>query len=83
MSDSSEIEGTVETYINDNYYLKLSSDPVKFEPVNDITDVFFDDSKQQVRLFYKFFVKVYQYLQYKYMYIYTYYFLMIFFRYLL
>lgn len=47
MSTSSEVEGT-ESEANE-YYLELSPEPVKFEPVNDVTDVFFDDSKQQVR----------------------------------
>ncbi|XP_078039497.1 regulator of MON1-CCZ1 complex protein bulli [Augochlora pura] len=31
-----------------NYYLELSSDPIKFESVSCLTNVFFDDSKQQV-----------------------------------
>lgn len=33
---------------NDDYYLELSSDPIKFESVSCFTNVFFDDSKQQV-----------------------------------
>lgn len=33
---------------NDDYYLELSSDPIKFESVSCLTNVFFDDSKQQV-----------------------------------
>ncbi|KAI4484158.1 hypothetical protein M0804_007614 [Polistes exclamans] len=33
---------------NDDYYLELSSDPIKFESVSSLTNVFFDDSKQQV-----------------------------------
>ncbi|XP_076635775.1 regulator of MON1-CCZ1 complex protein bulli [Colletes latitarsis] len=32
----------------DDYYLELSSDPIKFESVSCLTNVFFDDSKQQV-----------------------------------
>lgn len=33
---------------HDDYYLELSSDPIKFESVSCVTNVFFDDSKQQV-----------------------------------
>ncbi|XP_053973264.1 regulator of MON1-CCZ1 complex [Hylaeus volcanicus] len=33
---------------DDDYYLELSSDPIKFESVSCLTNVFFDDSKQQV-----------------------------------
>ncbi|XP_017885541.1 regulator of MON1-CCZ1 complex [Ceratina calcarata] len=33
---------------DDNYYLELSSDPIRFESVSSLTNVFFDDSKQQV-----------------------------------
>lgn len=33
---------------NDDYYLELSSDPIRFESVSCLTNVFFDDSKQQV-----------------------------------
>ncbi|XP_014235471.1 uncharacterized protein C18orf8 [Trichogramma pretiosum] len=46
MSTASEVidvEGGV-----DDHYLELSPEPVKFEPADDVTDVFFDDSKQQV-----------------------------------
>lgn len=50
MSTSNEIEGGAEAEGNDDYYLELSPEPVKFEPVNDVTDVFFDDSKRQVNL---------------------------------
>ncbi|CAK9806672.1 Regulator of MON1-CCZ1 complex [Anthophora plagiata] len=32
----------------DDYYLELSSDPIKFESVSCVTNVFFDESKQQV-----------------------------------
>ncbi|XP_043465595.1 regulator of MON1-CCZ1 complex [Leptopilina heterotoma] len=39
---------TVEQEVNDDYYLQLSSDPIKFESVSCLTNVFFDDSKQQV-----------------------------------
>lgn len=46
MSSSNEVESLLDQ--NDDYYLELSQEPVKFEPVNDVTDVFFDDSKQQV-----------------------------------
>lgn len=48
MATSSDKENTTEAEGNDDYYLELSPEPVKFEPVNDVTDVFFDDSKQQV-----------------------------------
>lgn len=34
---------------HDDYYLELSSDPIRFESVSCLTNVFFDDSKQQVR----------------------------------
>lgn len=47
MSTSNEIENGAEPEAKE-YYLELSPEPVKFEPVNDVTDVFFDDSKQQV-----------------------------------
>ncbi|XP_058803853.1 regulator of MON1-CCZ1 complex [Phymastichus coffea] len=47
-TSSDNKENSTETEGKDNYYLELSSEPVKFEPVNDVTDVFFDDSKQQV-----------------------------------
>ncbi|XP_020288315.1 uncharacterized protein C18orf8 isoform X2 [Pseudomyrmex gracilis] len=33
---------------NDNYYLELSPEPIRFESVSCLTNVFFDDSKQQV-----------------------------------
>ncbi|KMQ88657.1 Uncharacterized protein C18orf8-like protein [Lasius niger] len=33
---------------SDDYYLELSPDPIKFESVSCLTNVFFDDSKQQV-----------------------------------
>ena len=33
---------------HDDYYLELSSDPIRFESVSCLTNVFFDDSKQQV-----------------------------------
>lgn len=33
---------------NDDYYLELSADPIRFESVSCLTNVFFDDSKQQV-----------------------------------
>ncbi|XP_070172019.1 regulator of MON1-CCZ1 complex [Polyergus mexicanus] len=33
---------------SDNYYLELSADPIRFESVSCLTNVFFDDSKQQV-----------------------------------
>ncbi|XP_072767101.1 regulator of MON1-CCZ1 complex [Anoplolepis gracilipes] len=32
----------------DDYYLELSADPIRFESVSCLTNVFFDDSKQQV-----------------------------------
>ncbi|XP_063993952.1 regulator of MON1-CCZ1 complex isoform X2 [Diachasmimorpha longicaudata] len=32
----------------EDYYLELSEDPIKFESVSNLTNVFFDDSKQQV-----------------------------------
>lgn len=33
---------------SDDYYLELSADPIRFESVSCLTNVFFDDSKQQV-----------------------------------
>lgn len=51
MSTTNEVEGGAEGDANDDYYLELSPEPVKFEPVNDVTDVFFDDSKQQVHIY--------------------------------
>lgn len=32
-----------------SYYLELCSDPIRFDAVSQITDVFFDDSNKQVR----------------------------------
>lgn len=31
-----------------SYYLELCSDPIRFDPVSQITDVFFDESNKQV-----------------------------------
>lgn len=31
-----------------SYYLELCNDPIRFDSVNPITDVFFDDSNKQV-----------------------------------
>lgn len=31
-----------------HYYLELSPDPVRFDAVSQLTNVFFDDAKQQV-----------------------------------
>lgn len=42
---------TNEPDLEDNFYLELSTEPVKFESVSSSTNVFFDDSKQQVRFF--------------------------------
>lgn len=33
---------------SDDYYLELSPDPIRFESVSSLTNIFFDDSKQQV-----------------------------------
>lgn len=33
---------------SDDYYLELSPEPIRFESVSCLTNVFFDDSKQQV-----------------------------------
>ena len=33
---------------DDNYYLELSKDAVRFEPVSKVTNVFFDDTNRQV-----------------------------------
>lgn len=35
----------------ENFYLELTKEPVKFESVSSLTNVFFDDSKQQVRIY--------------------------------
>lgn len=35
-----------------DHYLELASEPIKFESVSNLTNVFFDDSKQQVCLCY-------------------------------
>ena len=40
---------TTDQDTRDDYYLELSSDPIRFESVSCQTNVFFDDSKQQVR----------------------------------
>ncbi|KAK0083281.1 hypothetical protein PV325_009042 [Microctonus aethiopoides] len=37
-----------ESDTDNEYYLELSSDPVRFESFSHVTNVFFDDSKQQV-----------------------------------
>ncbi|RLU14782.1 hypothetical protein DMN91_012669 [Ooceraea biroi] len=34
---------------SDDYYLELSPDPIRFESVSCLTNVFFDDSKQQIQ----------------------------------
>ncbi|XP_043520144.1 regulator of MON1-CCZ1 complex [Frieseomelitta varia] len=39
---------TTDQDTRDDYYLELSSDPIRFESVSCQTNVFFDDSKQQV-----------------------------------
>ncbi|XP_012274553.1 uncharacterized protein C18orf8 [Orussus abietinus] len=39
---------SVDPEVNSDYYLELSDNPVRFDPHNTRTDVFFDDSKQQV-----------------------------------
>lgn len=33
---------------DEDYYLELSANPIQFESVSDLTEVFFDDAKQQV-----------------------------------
>ncbi|XP_043284162.1 regulator of MON1-CCZ1 complex isoform X2 [Venturia canescens] len=40
--------GGADDKVDDDYYLELSKDPVRFESVSSLTNVFFDDSKQQV-----------------------------------
>ncbi|KAG7205788.1 hypothetical protein KM043_007733 [Ampulex compressa] len=37
-----------EQEVSDDYYLELSADSMRFESVSNLTNVFFDDSKQQV-----------------------------------
>ena len=32
----------------ENFYIQLSNNPVRFEPVSKVTNVFFDDSNRQV-----------------------------------
>ena len=32
----------------DNFYIQLSNNPVRFEPVSKVTNVFFDDANRQV-----------------------------------
>lgn len=44
------MEISTDVTASEDYYLELSSEPLRFEPVNDVTEVFFDDSKQQVRI---------------------------------
>ncbi|XP_014207194.1 uncharacterized protein C18orf8 [Copidosoma floridanum] len=48
MSTKNEEDNSAEPENNDDHYLELSPEPVKFEPVNDVTKIYFDDSKQQV-----------------------------------
>lgn len=42
------MESPEDLAVSDDYFLELSPEPLKFEPVNDVTEVFFDDFKQQV-----------------------------------
>lgn len=37
----------------DTIYLNLSSNPIRFEPVSKVTNVFYDDANQQVSQFFK------------------------------
>ena len=32
----------------ENFYIELSKNPIRFEPVNQATNVFFDDTNRQV-----------------------------------
>lgn len=36
--------------LDEDYYLELCGEPIKFESVSSLTNVFFDDSKQQVMI---------------------------------
>lgn len=33
----------------EQYYLELCNDPIRFDPISQINEVFFDDSNKQVR----------------------------------
>lgn len=41
-----------ETLHDDEYYLQLTNNPIRFEAVSQLTNVFFDDSNRQVFNFY-------------------------------
>lgn len=38
-----------------NGYLELSNHPIRFEPVSKVTNVFFDDTSKEVRVYYWFY----------------------------
>lgn len=38
----------IEPDMSDNNYLELSNEPIRFESLSHVTNVFFDDSQQQV-----------------------------------
>lgn len=38
----------------EQYYLELCNDPIRFDPISQINEVFFDDSNKQVRSFNRF-----------------------------
>lgn len=35
----------------EQYYLELCNDPIRFDPISQINEVFFDDSNKQVCIF--------------------------------
>ena len=35
----------------DSVYIELSKNPIRFEPVSKVTNVFFDDSNRQARIY--------------------------------
>ena len=46
-----EIDKKMEDYGDPEGYLALSSEPIRFEPVSKVTNVFFDDTNKEVKYF--------------------------------
>lgn len=38
----------------EQYYLELCNEPIRFDPISQINEVFFDDSNKQVGMFIRF-----------------------------
>lgn len=46
--DDKQTSGNMSAPEADNFYMYLSKNPIRFEPVSSVTSVFFDDSNRQV-----------------------------------